>query len=112
MIRRPPIATRTDTRVPYTRLFRATDLPDYGVLDGNNKVPRGRCLGPIKPDGSPGFGAELMRQIKARIDAFGIPLGSVAKIGGSQRSEEHTTELQSLMRISYAVFCLEKKNNQ
>ncbi|AMK20790.1 MULTISPECIES: FAD-dependent oxidoreductase [Sphingomonadales] len=51
-----------------------TDLPDYGVLDGNNKVPRGRCLGPIKPDGSPGFGAELMRQIKARIDAYGIPL--------------------------------------
>ncbi|MFD2502986.1 hypothetical protein ACFSTI_34740 [Rhizorhabdus histidinilytica] len=57
-----------------------TDLPDYGVLDGNNKVPRGRCLGPIKPDGSPGFGAELMRQIKARIDAYGIPCSPATRL--------------------------------
>src|SRR3546814_5727460 len=79
-----------------------TDLPDYGVLDGNNKVTRGRCLGPIKPDGSPGFGAELMRQIKARIDAYGIPLLTSHQVVRlvTDRTEEHTSELQYLMRIS------------
>src|SRR3546814_6559930 len=85
MIRRPPRSTRTDTLFPYTTLFRS--LPP-GVL---NVVT--------------GFGAEI-----------GEPLvrhPGVAKIAftGSEtgRSEEHTSELQSLMRISYAVFCLKKK---
>src|SRR3546814_3616276 len=87
MIRRPPRSTRTDTLFPYTTLFRSLH-PDpapradrVGVL----AVPRPSSC--VDPDtGSP------RRQI-------------------SLRSEEHTSELQSLMRISYAVFCLKKKNN-
>lgn len=51
----------------------ATDLPDYGVLDGYNKVPRGRCLGVLKPDGSLGYGAEMMRQFNVKFDALNIP---------------------------------------
>src|SRR3546814_2363216 len=88
MIRRPPRSTRTDTLFPYTTLFRSV-YPErflYGdvlCFVGPVRLPGGRSKGPGR--GRP-----------AR------PVG---------RSEEHTSELQSLMRISYAVFCLKKKNN-
>src|SRR3546814_4429807 len=85
MIRRPPRSTRTDTLFPYTTLFRSLAQRDH----------RGQQLdalfGELVADLAPVFGHHL-----ARHDAM-------------VRSEEHTSELQSLMRISYAVFCLKKK---
>src|SRR3546814_12846614 len=90
MIRRPPRSTRTDTLFPYTTLCRS------GVRH------RARAAG---------FdcGAGAWRPARARVRATGRELpGRRAK--HRWRSEEHTSELQSLMRISYAVFCLKKKN--
>src|SRR3546814_9595554 len=89
MIRRPPRSTRTDTLFPYTTLFRS----------------RRRCRRAISPGG---HASENNRGIAARPrppPRFGSP-GRV-----NVRSEEHTSELQSLMRISYAVFCLKKKKH-
>src|SRR3546814_19932269 len=80
MIRRPPRSTRTDTLFPYTTLFRSA-APDIG------DAGRAKATGEV------------------RLDERGIEVASVAW----RRSEEHTSELQSLMRISYAVFCLKKK---
>src|SRR3546814_7725198 len=78
MIRLPPRSTRTDTRVPYTTLFRSP-------RDGwRNCLP---ALGTHRPRGLPHLGGRM------------------------DRSEEHTSELQSLMRTSYAVFCLKKKSS-
>src|SRR3546814_5576682 len=98
MIRRPPRSTRTDTLFPYTTLFRsrtrcrnarqAGDEDRRGNLRLHQREPhhrdaRQRCVSPVR---------------------------APAKAGAQSRSEEHTSELQSLMRISYAVFCLKKKN--
>src|SRR3546814_9896276 len=93
MIRRPPRSTRTDTLFPYTTLFRSKDpeaLPRHGraELPGD---PRRACQHPLPPG---------LRRLA----------GGAAALAG--RSEEHTSELQSLMRISYAVFCLKKKNTE
>src|SRR3546814_7618629 len=83
MIRRPPRSTRTDTLFPYTTLFRSSQRLLRGCFVG-------RCVG------------------ASRKGDRNLPF--VACIGKrSCRSEEHTSELQSLMRISYAVFCLKKK---
>src|SRR3546814_4997119 len=92
MIRRPPRSTRTDTLFPYTTLFRsaAPDRPRPGRAGWS--APKSR----FPYDQAAGF---LRRPATRR------PLGS------APRSEEHTSELQSLMRISYAVFCLKKKKN-
>src|SRR3546814_4038032 len=83
IIRRPPRSTRTDTLFPYTTLFRSPDRSD-----GLNRQPQ-------------------------LVVVLGFSYKSTALICfaafGSRRSEEHTSELQSLMRISYAVFCLKKK---
>src|SRR3546814_9772993 len=92
MIRRPPRSTRTDTLFPYTTLFRSlvggrllgvgeTDHDDVGELDGFGGV----------------------------INFEAIVFSHFAAFAAKIRSEEHTSELQSLMRISYAVFCLKKK---
>src|SRR3546814_3641742 len=93
MIRRPPRSTRTDTLFPYTTLFRSPD-PGRGLWHSR---------------GLPGLGqwrrSFQVRRLLRRHRADAVALG---KFGG--RSEEHTSELQSLMRISYAVFCLKKKN--
>src|SRR3546814_6783697 len=91
MIRRPPRSTRTDTLFPYTTLFRS---PLYGLPKSLHLVQSGigrRFSLLFKP---------LLHAAKATFE-----LG----VGPSERSEEHTSELQSLMRISYAVFCLKKK---
>src|SRR3546814_3410006 len=101
MIRRPPRSTRTDTLFPYTTLFRsepqqgrAFSSPLFrGNRGGRGKPPRfswifGACSCPLA-------------QGPGRLGRKRPPL----------RSEEHTSELQSLMRISYAVFCLKKKKN-
>src|SRR3546814_5774318 len=97
MIRRPPRSTRTDTLFPYTTLFRsreramaAGDKPRY------SGAARDAGLG--------------WRDDPNRVIRFRNPLeGAVAWDDKVKRSEEHTSELQSLMRISYAVFCLKKK---
>src|SRR3546814_5557107 len=94
MIRRPPRSTRTDTLFPYTTLFRSQ---------------RGRLLrDPIGP-GLP-HRIEQDAIIRAGIGrGGGVELSGVERVRHRRRSEEHTSELQSLMRISYAVFCLKKK---
>src|SRR3546814_12917733 len=100
MIRRPPRSTRTDTLFPYTTLFRSA--LENGVFGLRFDAAAGtfaftfyeRAL-PLTP---PSYAAVLA--------AGGDP--ALARLGA--RSEEHTSELQSLMRISYAVFCLKKKN--
>src|SRR3546814_8812730 len=90
MIRRPPRSTRTDTLFPYTTLFRSR----YCVL-----MPNTMHGGGISRKISNGADR---RKLKAIIDDLNLP----PTMG---RSEEHTSELQSLMRSSYAVFCLKKK---
>src|SRR3546814_2124127 len=57
------------------------------------------------------LGRRVPVKARAGLDAIGIVIGGFHAVGASARSEEHTSELQSLMRISYAVFCLKKKNN-
>src|SRR3546814_1803893 len=96
MIRRPPRSTRTDTLFPYTTLFRSRfKLREWaGIVCGR------RLLGHLKGR-RPNINKDRRHIMSYAIIGFG-------KIG--QRSEEHTSELQSLMRISYAVFCLKKKN--
>src|SRR3546814_14762853 len=88
MIRRPPRSTRTDTLFPYTTLFRSV----WEVIRDLSKYPEWNpfcieCRSTLQP---------------------GDPIDMKVKL----RSEEHTSELQSLMRISYAVFCLKKKKKQ
>src|SRR3546814_1039218 len=92
MIRRPPRATRTDTLFPYTTLFRSHFHVAKLPLDHPERVLHPR----------PHLGLEVFQL----FDRF-----LVLAIGQALRSEEHTSELQSLMRISYAVFCLKKKIN-
>src|SRR3546814_4141232 len=93
MIRRPPRSTRTYTLFPYTTLFRSSDL-------GRSRTFQAEWAG---------------GQFVATFDASRDRPSEVARvlpscwITGNVRSEEHTSELQSLMRISYAVFCLKKK---
>src|SRR3546814_1860316 len=98
MIRRPPRSTRTDTLFPYTTLFRSSRAVQERVqlvdeAPGAKHVQRDRAGGgvPVHP-----------RCHDRRL----WPVGPA----DVERSEEHTSELQSLMRISYAVFCLKKKN--
>src|SRR3546814_8434218 len=106
MKRRPPRSTRTDTLFPYTTLFRSVGQhrPAIGESDGR-KAARTTARGDDVGAAATGeFGDQ-------RDEALGMaaPDHFVAII--DDRSEEHTSELQSLMRISYAVFCLKKKNN-
>src|SRR3546814_7305985 len=96
MIRRPPRSTRTDTLFPYTPLFRSNrpNLIDPALL-------RPGRLDELIYVSVPDVGG---RQRILDIHTAKMPLA------GDVRSEEHTSELQSLMRSSYAVFCLQKKN--
>src|SRR3546814_7735036 len=87
MIRRPPRPTRTDTLFPYTTLFRSHGL---------------------RKSAQPGKTAGLC-DVNVGVVAWSL-IPVVGRQRRAQRSEEHTSELQSLMRISYAVFCLKKKN--
>src|SRR3546814_7016620 len=99
MIRRPPRSTRTDTLFPYTTLFRShRQQCTLGVVAG-------------APD-LVGAGEETLR-LGEEVQERGGGVQRIAdRVEGQQRSEEHTSELQSLMRISYAVFCLKKKKNK
>src|SRR3546814_13528950 len=95
MTRRPPRSTRTDTLFPYTTLFRSRReaLP---ALPGLSHRPDADRPPPFRRILRAGRLAGPAPRLEARPD---------------RRSEEHTSELQSLMRISYAVFCLKKKTN-
>src|SRR3546814_8454584 len=111
MLRRPPRATRTDTLFPYTTLSRSKAALAAGrplvLFAEGTRVPHGKA-----PPLRAGF-AGVYRML-------GVPVIPVAVNSGIaypprrwvKSSEEHTSELQSLMRISYAVFCLKKKNTE
>src|SRR3546814_5687028 len=102
MIRRPPRSTRTDTLCPYTTRFRSVlsvtqiqageainVIPDHAILQGTVRT----------------FSIETLDLIEQQMSKLSTELCAAF---GATRSEEHTSELQSLMRISYAVFCLNK----
>src|SRR3546814_7261377 len=99
MKRRPPRSTRTDTLFPYTTLFRSSHPLKQVRHEG-----KGRPSQPYQPP--PFFAASSSPGASARPSAA-LRWGKRPK----RRSEEHTSELQSLMRISYAVFCLKKKKH-
>src|SRR3546814_1793888 len=102
MIRRPPRSTRTDTLFPYTTLFRSqAEAPGGAVFVRGDAVTHPQY------------------HLKLLLNRMGVARGEVMpwhrrgiSAADPARSEEHTSELQSLMRISYAVFCLKKKNTQ
>src|SRR3546814_7615997 len=134
MIRRPPISTRTDTLFPYTTLFRSVSAAlalsacNQNTAAGNDREAR------VEPAPTPApimHAQEALQNVAtAIIKPETMSNADVQALGGRQgrcavvltevafpsflRSEEHTSELQSLMRISYAVFCLKKqeKNKQ
>src|SRR3546814_1563618 len=111
MIRRPPRSTRTDTPFPYTTLFRSLNRPQFSARKFQPQLPR---RAPVR---------QVQRQRRA-IPPPSLQVSLADRIGGQSplhihavhvqpsRSEEHTSELQSLMRISYAVFCLKKKKTK
>src|SRR3546814_3304801 len=113
MIRRPPRSTRTDTLFPYTTLFRSAQKPGCGSRqdDPQGCRPRRTCSGAceVDPRHLPGRRGDGFRFV-APIDQKACKIA--LKVNDCRRSEEHTSELQSLMRISYAVFCLKKKTQQ
>src|SRR3546814_5047648 len=101
MIRRPPRSTRTDTLFPYTTLFRSARAAH---------VRRDRDPGHLRLRAEPRRrGGHAARTRGRRHRRGAVPDGGTSPDQGTSRSEEHTSELQSLMRISYAVFCLKKK---
>src|SRR3546814_9855274 len=93
MIRRPPRSTRTDTLFPYTTLFRSFQAPGESSIEWRRPIPAGQWRFALAP--------------QRDLDAAALGAGTE----DDARSEEHTSELQSLMRISYAVFCLKKKKH-
>src|SRR3546814_10605627 len=119
MIRRPPRSTRTDTLFPYTTLFRS---PGSGAHLHTRRSSRNYRDSRVRPHAAaqsitvpipkpPEMGVRFQQLYRfcsfCRQDFQPLPKYWAA----SERSEEHTSELQSLMRISYAVFCLKKKNH-
>src|SRR3546814_4470998 len=92
MIRRPPRSTRTDTLFPYTTLFRSVPYGELLEIDL--------------------YALAMTAQMQAEVLAHYERYDFHPAVSRLQRSEEHTSELQSLMRISYAVFCLKKKKTK
>src|SRR3546814_10060700 len=112
MLRRPPISNRTDPLFPYTKLFRSAKKAWFCAPNSRagarwsctaRRVANlvGQCL----------RGEHVVEALDRLVRGRGAPRYLFAD-NGSERSEEHTSELQSLMRISYAVFCLKKKKTQ
>src|SRR3546814_7596678 len=103
MIPRPPRSTRTDTLFPYTTRFRSRRYRRRRAGWSSDEDPRrsaGRCPYVTGPAGRASRVSEVQAHRLRR------------PVQGQLRSEEHTSELQSLMRNSYAVFCLQKKNKR
>src|SRR3546814_10612784 len=132
MIRRPPRSTRTDTLFPYTTLFRSAAAARVAAAEGDDRAGADRngdrdpLVRPGWAGGSGGWAYQLWRRALFHDDhdhdgrlwrhRAGDAQGANVRhhcghADPSFRSEEHTSELQSLMRISYAVFCLKKTNN-
>src|SRR3546814_1505856 len=103
MIRRPPRSTRTDTLFPYTTLFRS--LTSKSARSDALNAARAKAKAAFA-DSTPRDQMVAIKLVK-KLEAE-IVRGAILK----DRSEEHTSELQSLMRISYAVFCLKTKKKQ
>src|SRR3546814_5161609 len=125
MIRRPPRSTRTDTLFPYTTLFRSDLLHQVEAFHRRvQHAAQPDCAGVVDQDVDAAEGVDRGRDRRAHL----VLLADVALerqaataclvhrlrggVDGAWRSEEQTSELQSLMRISYAVFCLKKKKTQ
>src|SRR3546814_10048057 len=129
MIRRPPRSTRTDTLFPYTTLFRSLRQGVHHVgtklealVVGLVHQPATHGVNPILMERRPEIAriGHLFKPVGAAAEADAILIGVQLVVGvetvhrpllDRRRSEEHTSELQSLMRISSAVFCLKKKTN-
>src|SRR3546814_5986263 len=125
MLRRPPRSTRTDTLLPYTTLFRSPHVIHRVHLNHRDSASAGRCpaIAPHRENSPRWQSARGTSQAACRTPRSAAPAPAVPPRTAalrpapaprpprrSPRSEEHTSELQSLMRISYAVFCLKKKN--
>src|SRR3546814_9803298 len=112
MRRRPPRSTRTDTLFPYTTLFRSVDCDAQGRAAADHAwriVRHPHCVRPRRQFLRHSRPARRTPPENGRhADLRPVPVRAELANG---RSEEHTSELQSLMRISYAVFCLKKKKN-
>src|SRR3546814_3392533 len=117
MIRRPPRSTRTDTLLPYTTLFRSSCQARAGAWPPERPPTRLASSRPIhtpvvSPLEKPRNQPSLFEVVVPVLPATGRPICAARPVPvATARSEEHTSELQSLMRSSYAVFCLKKKNN-
>src|SRR3546814_6321979 len=102
MRRRPPRSTRTDTLFPYTTLFRSGD-----IADPERRQQQLRHRSDIQ-DMTGTISGKRQQRLRFEMKFMVV----IILDDREPRSEEHTSELQSLMRISYAVFCLKKKNNK
>src|SRR3546814_5150655 len=117
MIRRPPRYTRTDTLFPDTTLFRSAGRQELALDHSIGRVLENEVGGSLPGDAmaegvdvAPLVDGDRVMVIRIHQPLLAVRSGQV--IGQDHvRSEEHTSELQSLMRISYAVFCLKKKHN-
>src|SRR3546814_8879758 len=127
MIRRPPRSTRTDKLFPYTTLFRSQPPLCVGGCQRNRLGANGETVADIfeiaphydatigqanrRADGEAAIGRiGILHGVPRGGQQLVFPAGHGRTTSHSTRSEEHTSELQSLMRISYAVFCLQKKS--
>src|SRR3546814_5271661 len=118
MRRRPPRSTRTYTLFPYTTLFRSVAEPVRRIEGGGRRLRHvANAVAADRPDA--GTKSEDILAVEQHLTAgdahAAAPVGKGSEADGrlaGTRSEEHTSELQSLMRISYAVFCLKKKNKK
>src|SRR3546814_7619335 len=109
MIRRPPRSTRTDTLFPYTTLFRSL----AGVINIDLRRNANGLEFRLRKSAADGYSTTQMSMMWGHTWAKGdMTVAANWQENNALRSEEHTSELQSLMRISYAVFCLKKKNTK
>src|SRR3546814_10622735 len=108
MIRRPPRSTRTDTLFPYTTLFRSNNavLMETEMNDQETLVTLTADIVAAHVSNN----SVAVSDLPLLIQTVHAALAGLGESAAPERSEEHTSELQSLMRISYAVFCLKKKN--
>src|SRR3546814_3955389 len=118
MRRRPPRSTRTDTLFPYTTLFRSISMPGQRIL----RQIGGRGMPILNVVNGCATGASAFREAVLAVESgyhdVALAVGveqmnrGLIVVPRNPRSEEHTSELQSLMRISYAVFCLKQKKEK
>src|SRR3546814_7072421 len=106
MIRRPPRSTRTDTLFPYTTLVRSQRDPPRVLVEEALEHPHRRQVHVVDHERA------ARHQQGGPVEPVDHREGEGVAAVDEHRSEEHTSELQSLMRISYAVFCLKKKTHK